>query len=101
MVDSDDPHMDEGADNNDAINSIQENENTNSASAAVSEVDVENRDDEFGPEAEVVEEGFTRTRSGRISKPHNYAEQFPETVHLQVDNRRCIRLFYYDELSME
>ena len=71
-------------------------------------VAVENRDDEHAaepedPEPEEVEEDANRTRSGRISRPYDWAEKLPETEHYQKDDEdgRWIRPCHYDEIDME
>ena len=63
---------------------VDENEDSNVVDNN-DEVAIENRDDEFA--AEPVEDGVTRTRSGRISHPYNWADKFPETAHYQMDNK--------------
>ena len=46
---------------------------------------IENRDDELGfPDSN--EDVPYRTRSGRISKPYDFATKFPETAHYQGCN---------------
>lgn len=36
--------------------------------------------------------GYAVTRSGRISKPHKYAEKFPEAAHLQMNSMEGVWL---------
>ena len=71
-------------------------------------VAIENRSDEVDPNANSNDESGSEpiehvTRSGRVSKPHDYAEKFPETAHLQIDqvegderDGKWMKPYYYD-----
>ena len=57
-------------------------------------VNVADRDDEFGmpnsddDDDDEANEVVTTTRSGRISKPYDWAKKFPETANFQEEDVR-------------
>ena len=65
----------------------QDNNDTVEVDSEPTNVAVSDRDDEFPPPGV---ENVTRTRSGRISRPCDYAKHFPKTAHFHLDSENGI-----------
>ena len=83
---------------------------TDSNSNNINNIAVEDRHNEIPPEpiAEDMSDGSDKeerhyvTRSGWVSKPHNFKIHFPGAAHVQVEGSsgRWLKPFYYDEEDM-